>query len=457
MNMRGILGFILSALTVLCAHAADLSVGYSEQIVNLPEKISLAGYIQRRLVKTSAASYSRYFRASTGQMNESLAKTIVIDDGRQLVFMSTLEVIAMEPELRAHVENRLRQLINRPLEVNLFATHTHSGPGGYVKVKLWQQLATDVYFEDVFNQFAESIVESAMNAYNSLEKVHMSYVTGTVNDFIYNRRNGAFTNPKLHIVKFLNSKNNPVVTIINFPIHGTALGPDNLLVSGDLPAMVENKMVERTKSPFMFFSGAAGDIGPKIEDSMPTSFSTTIASFPSMENIEVFTTRLTDKINVFWKQTNLVETKSVISKSFNIELPPAQADLGSCMRSILPRPFQWVANFFFRVKLPKDLNRPMEVNMIHLSPLTFYMIPGEPISEVGAQIEKFSLDNKFENPMVLALANSYFGYILTDKEFARGGYETCNSFYGKTYGSLFLSGVQDAVNSFGLFVKSNRF
>ena len=85
------------------------------------------------------------------------------------------------------------------------------------------------------------------------------------------------------------------------------------------------------------------------------------------------------------------------------------------------------------------------------------MIPGEPICEIGSAIEKYSVENNFPNPMVMALANSYYGYILTEKEFARGGYETCNSFYGKTYGTLFLSGISDAVNSFSLFVKANRF
>jgi hypothetical protein len=456
--MRGIRGLILLTMAALSVHATDLQVGYSEKVVNLPENISLAGYIQRRLVKGSAASYSRYFKPSTGRMNDSVAKTIVIDDGRQLIFLSTLEVIAVEPELRARVEERLRTMINRPLELNMFATHTHSGPGGYVKVKLWQQLATDAYFEDVFNQFAESLVDSAMSAYSSMEKVRMSYVTGSVEDFIYNRRSGPFLNPKLHIVKFVNSKNHPVVSIINFPIHGTALGPENMLVSGDLPAMVENKMGEKTQTPFMFFSGAAGDVGPKIDVITPTSFDTAaITPYPSIETIDGFTNRLTDKINVFWKQTDFVETKPVISKTFNIELPLAQADLGACMRSVLPRPFQWVANFFFKVKLPEDLNRPMVVNMVHLAPLTFYMIPGEPIGEIGSAIEKYSIDNNFPNPMVMALANSYYGYILTEKEFARGGYETCNSFYGKTYGTLFLSGISDAVNSFSLFVKANRF
>ena len=455
--MRGILGFIITALATLSVQATDLRVGYSEQIVNLPDKLSLAGYIQRRLVRSSNAAYSRYFRASTGKMNDSLAKTIVIDDGRQLIFMSTLEVIAIEPELKALVEQRLRQLINRPLEVNLFATHTHSGPGGFVKVKLWQQLATDFYFADVFNHFADSLVESAYNAYNSLEKVQMSYVTGSVNGFVFNRRNGAYLNPQLHIVKFINSKNKPVVSILNFPIHGTALGPENLLLSGDLPAMVENKMVEKTNSPFMFFSGAAGDVGPKIDEALAASFNSTVASSPSLESIEKFSNRLADKINVFWNQTSIVATKPAIVRSFNIDLPLAQADLSTCIRSVLPKPFQWVANFLFRVKLPKDLDRPMIVNMVHLAPLTFYMIPGEPIGEIGKEIEKFSVDNNFENPMILALANSYYGYILTEKEFARGGYETCNSFYGKTYGTLFLSGISDAVSSFSFFVKANRF
>jgi hypothetical protein len=449
--------FIIMLATLL-AQATDLRVGYSEKIVNLPDKISLAGYIQRRLVRSSNAPYSRYFRASTGKMNDSLAKTIVIDDGRQLIFMSTIEVIAIEPELKALVEERLRQLINRPLEVYLFATHTHSGPGGFVKVKLWQQLATDFYFAEVFNHFAESLVESAYTAYNSLEKVQMSYVTGSVNGLVFNRRKGDFLNPQLHIIKFINKKNQPVVSILNFPIHGTALGPENLLVSGDLPAMVENKMAEKTNSSFMFFSGAAGDVGPKVDEAgQASSFNGTISSSPTLESIEKFTNRLADRINVFWKQTNIVATKPAIVRSFNIALPPAQADLGTCIKSVLPKPFQWVANFFFKVKLPDDLNHPMVVNMIHLAPLTFFMIPGEPIGEIGSAIEKYSIQNQFPNPMVMALANSYYGYILTEKEFARGGYETCNSFYGKTYGTLFLSGISDAVSSFGLFVKANRF
>ena len=143
---------------------------------------------------------------------------------------------------------------------------------------------------------------------------------------------------------------------------------------------------------------------------------------------------------------------SVTNYSHPIELPKAKANLSLCLESILPRNFHWLSKLFIQVDLPPSLNRPMEVSILKMDELTFYFIPAEPITEIGNLIEKYSLENQLSNPLLFTLGNSYFGYILTEAEYRRGGYETCNSFYGSQYGNKFLDGMTQAMTTFKKFI-----
>lgn len=454
--MRGIFSLLVGIIFSFSITEASLRVGFQERELDLPDGISLAGYIQRRVFKNGANRYARYFRSSVGKYSLPLVKSMAIDDGQKITFFVSLEIIAVEPDLKAKAEALLRQKINRPFEINLFATHTHSGPGGFVKFGLWQQLATDIYVEDVFNSFVSAIAQTSYEAYTHLEKSQLSYVKGHLNDVVYNRRNSKFLDPQVHILKFMGSDGKALATVLNFPIHGTALGPENLKISSDIPGLIEAELSNMTDSPFMFISGAAGDVGPKIDTATINSFSPLPLEKAIQINyskMQAFSSRVVHQIFSLWKKTEFIEPKYAITKKFNIDLPVAQANLSLCLESILPKGFQWIAKIFFRINLPAELNRPMEINMIQFSPLTFYMIPGEPIGEIGAELERYSLQNNLPNPLVMTLANSYYGYILSEKEFDRGGYETCNSFYGKKYGAKFLEGMFKSINSFSKFVR----
>lgn len=459
-NMRNLLVSI--AVIVLCLFSvseASLRVGFQEKALDLPDGISLAGYVQRRVFYNSATPYAKYFKSSTGNYNLPSVKSMAIDDGHKIIFFVSLEIIAIEPDLKDKAEAALRKKINRPFEINVFATHTHSGPGGFVKIGMWQQLATDIYIKDVFDSFVSAIVETSYEAYQQLQDAQLSYVKGQLSDITFNRRNSAFLNPQIHILKFLAMDGSPLATILNFPIHGTALGPENLKISSDVPGLIEAELGRITNSPVMFISGAAGDVGPKIGTTEISSFSPVpeaAAVQITYEKMQEFGSRVANQIYPVWQKTHIIETKEAITKKFKIDLPPAQANLSLCLESFLPRGFQWISKLFFRINLPSDMNRPMEVNMIEFFPLTFYMVPGEPIGEIGAEIERYSLLNNLPNPLVMTLANSYYGYILSEKEFNRGGYETCNSFYGRRYGKLFLEGMFDSINLFSKFTHPRR-
>ena len=446
-----LISFLLGVLCTFSFAKASMMVGYHEKELDLPDGISLAGYLQRRVFRNRTGPYAKYFKSSVGKYSLPLVKSLAIDDGKKLTFFVSLEIIAIEPDMKAKAESLLRQKINRPLEINVFATHTHSGPGGFVKFGLWQQLATDLYVEDIFNSFAHAIADTSFEASKKLEDSQLSYVKGELYDVVYNRRNSKFLNPQINILKFMDTRGGTLATVLNFPIHGTGLGPENLKISSDVPGLIEAELSRMTNAPVMFISGAAGDVGPQVETASINStgpLTAAAAEGYTYAKMQRFGTRVASQIYPMWEKTELIEPQEAVTKKFTIQLPPAQADLSLCLESVLPKGFQWVSKMFFRINLPAELNRPMEVNLIQFAPLTFYMIPGEPIGEIGAEIEKYSVQNGMPNPIIMTLANSYYGYILSEKEFNRGGYETCNSFYGKDYGSMFLGGMYDAVNSF---------
>ena len=50
--------------------------------------------------------------------------------------------------------------------------------------------------------------------------------------------------------------------IANYPIHGTVLGGENLLISGDAPGIVSEYVEEKMGAPLIFINGAAGNLAP---------------------------------------------------------------------------------------------------------------------------------------------------------------------------------------------------
>ena len=50
--------------------------------------------------------------------------------------------------------------------------------------------------------------------------------------------------------------------IANYPIHGTVMGGENQLISGDAPGIVSAYVEEKTGAPLIFINGAAGNLAP---------------------------------------------------------------------------------------------------------------------------------------------------------------------------------------------------
>lgn len=435
--------FFFLGLFALTSHS-QTEVGFSEGKILIPEGTSLAGYLPRRVFRNFDSPYASYFKSSVGFSNLPRTKVIAIKSNSQIVLIATIDVIAIDPEMRKQAEALLQNKFKEKISLYLIATHTHSGPGGFSKFELWQHLAIDKFNNQIFDLFLNSIIDSSTQAISNFKKAKMSFQSIAIDEVTYNRRRSLFLNPKANLITFINEDNKKIVSLFNFPIHGTVLGPKNLYLSGDLPNLLEVKLQKSFQHPFMFISGAAGDVGPKLDKNKYFELDSA-GDFVLMETL---VENIVGQVISKWNQTESSELKTISHQTFYIDLPKANVNLSRCLEFVLPKKFQWISKLFFNVSMPQDLNKPMELSIMKWNNLHFYLIPGEPITEIGKLIESKSLEYNLTNPILFTLANSYYGYILTKNEFQRGGYESCNSFYGSSYGENFLSGVYNSIQKF---------
>jgi neutral ceramidase len=168
--------------------------------------------------------------------------------------------------------------------VLLSATHTHSGPGGYSHYTLYN-LTTFGFVPQNFEAIVEGIVQSIVRAHESLGEGTLRLATGELLDASRNRSPGAYllnpaeeraryahdTDKRMTLVR-LTRDNGQEIGLINwFAVHGTSMGNDNHLISGDnkgyASALFEDAMGTTAGGDTFvaaFAQGNEGDVTPNI-------------------------------------------------------------------------------------------------------------------------------------------------------------------------------------------------
>ena len=195
--------------------------------------------------------------------------------------------------------------------------------------------------------------------------------------------------------------------IANYPIHGTVMGGENLLISGDAPGIVSSYVEEKLGAPLLFINGAAGNLAP-IYSVYPS---------PEAGHLGEFRVLLGDKI---------LEANSKILKTTNeVKLNPGAITVETPRKEGLG----WPAHFG---KYTRTTNTG--VNMVRL-PIRFLRI-NEDIAIWSAPLELFcEISNEirdrspFPYTFYFGYTNGWLGYFLTEEEYKYGGYEPTVSPY----------------------------
>ena len=305
------------------------------------------------------------------------------------------------------------------------ATHTHSGPGAVSRTLIWELIAADCYNASAYGALLGTMQRALTQAVANLADARLGIGTAQEALATDNRRGrpGVF-DPEMGILKLVDARGGTIAAVMNFAIHGTVYGPDNLKFSADVMGRAEAVLEEKLGGMALFLNGAEGDVAPIHGlDSGRMLAETLAAAWPAIP-----TAPRTELQGAF-------EDVAMPRLQYNVGCLPIPGST-STLCDLLPG---------VSVQVPLDPNwgpKKGPFQAIRLGDTVLAMVPGEPITELGWQMKARGAALGFAHTFVIGLANDHLSYFTTRSEYARGLYEGTSSLYGPDNGALVVDSVE---------------
>jgi hypothetical protein len=401
--LRVLCVFVVQSLFLIPpGSAATLRVGLASVEITPPVGTPLGGYAARKGAP------------STGVHDPIMAKALVLDDGAGPVAIVTTDLIGTSAEIRKRV---LEKTGLPPERLLLCASHTHSGPGAFGH-GAFATLVLGEYDPKVFNRLADGIAEAVTAARQRLAPGRVGAVSGALPGHSRNRRQGGtLTDPELTLLAVRAGKARGA--LVNFATHGTVLDADNLLFSADWMGPMQADLERRLGrgSVALYANGAEGDQSPVVPRAAG-------ASAPP---------RPFDG-----------------AAAFGLEIAAAAAKL---LRQAKPSDQVVVKTLLREVALPRTPGAALLgagattlIQTVAVGDTLLIAIPGELIAELGLRLKAHAHALGWKYPVIVGLANDHLGYLLTEAEFLKGGYEAGVSFFGPRFGEELTDAVSRLID-----------
>jgi hypothetical protein len=356
-------------------------------------------------------------RKSTGVLDHIYHRIVALDDGKTQFYLVSTDICEYSPAIYDKVAARLeKELGIKPLNFIWTTTHTHSapevGPAGLEALFLGERYTHEVD-ANYTAMIEQTLIDGIRKARQDLVPARLGVGWGFSQANI-NRRavdvDGQASlglNPdgvvdrRIGLLRIDREDGTPLFLIANYPVHGTVLGPDNLLISGDVPGVVSEYVEKKIGAPVLFINGAQGNMAPIYS----------VYHDAESGHLGQFRVLLGDRIlEANRKITSTTGDVTLTLGSLVLETPRKQG-------------LSWVPD------LESYSGNKAGASMVRL-PLRFLKI-NEDVAIWSAPLELFcEISNEirdrspFTYTFYFGLSNGWLGYLLPESEYKYGGYET---------------------------------
>ncbi len=389
------------------AHAVDIAT---------PTGVPLAGYggMARRLLIPDFLRrypYAFWFKPGTGVHDPIRARALVLESGERRVLWVSVDLIAVDADMLSEFKERLAVKGIRYDAMILGASHTHSGPGAFSRSRLFGFVALDSLVPEVRELILERMAQAVERADSKKVAARIGTGRGEVRGVTASRV-GLGLDPEVGVLKVVRADGAPIALLWNYAIHGTMLGPANLLLSGDVMGAASQE-VERTLGvPALYTNGAVGDVSPALH------------GWPGVQTIAGALAR---EILATWDRMLPERASPIRAVTERFSLPPPRLSLRNCLG-------RWVPGWL-TVGMGWAFPAQSEMVGVAVGDSAWVTIPGELQTRLG-QTVKAEGRRLFRHVFVVGLSNDYRGYFLTPEEYRRPGYIACASLYGESGGRV---------------------
>ncbi len=358
-------------------------------------------------------------RQSTGVHDHIFHRIVAMDDGKTQFFLISTDICEYSPSFYDEITRELsRQSGIKPLQVWWSVTHTHSapevGPPGLgdafpdLKARFGHDHNTE-YTALVKKQLLDGIKEAQEKLEPARLGVGWGYASATTNRRARNEEGPAFLglNPygpvdhQIGLLRLEKPDGKLLALIANYGMHGTVLGGENTLISGDAPGIVADYVERKLGAPMLYINGAAGNQAPIY----------TPRGKPDFMRVEQFEVLLGDPIVAANARLGPTTSDVEFTLGETIVETPRKAGLG------------WAPDLgdYTRTTSTGAVMVRFPVRFLRINnDIAIWEAPLELFCEISMDVRNHS---SFPYTFYFGYTNGCLGYLPTKAEFAYGGYE----------------------------------
>ena len=404
---------LLAAAVWLSAGAASaaacdacVNAGAGRATLAVPPATSLAGYggLQRRLLFPDV--FDRYphafwLKPSVGQRDPLTARALILErDGTRVTWL-TLDVVAVDRSLTRAIASRLGADAGTLI---VSATHTHSGPAGYIDSAIGGFLTLDRLDAVVREAVVAAAVAAVRTAASARVEARVGFAT-VDGPAVVASRLGKPLDHDLSVLSVRRPDGAPVAVLWHFAIHGTMLGASNRELSADVMGAASHAVEKELRVPALFVNGALGDVSPARHGA---------ASLPGVAG------ELAAAVLEGWRGTVPIARPALSTRMMSAAMPAPRLSLRNCLGRWVPRAL--------RLPLGDMFPREAILTAVALGDVAWITVPGELQTALGRRVKAAGRE-LFGQAFVAGLSNDYLGYFVTEADYDQPVYITCASVY----------------------------
>ena len=398
--------FLIALVAVSCCSASAQSSSFRAAAA----KVNITPTVPKQLLGYAA-------RQSNGVHDSIYHRILVMDDGTSRFIIVSSELCYVSPSNYQEIAARVQKKFGvKPGNFWWSLTHTHSapevGPPGIAEAFLGDRYEHPV--DTAYTFFiSRSMLDGIDAAIKSLAPAKLGVGWGFSQANINRRaidvdgKASLGLNPdgpvdrRIGLIRLENTYGQPVALLVNYAIHGTVLGQENLGISGDVAGVVAGYVEEKTGAPVLFINGAAGNLAP-IYSVYPNARAGHLSQFRVL---------LGDKIiEGSRKITSWVDSVKLFTGAINVE-SPRKPGLG------------WAGDLQAYTRTTKDgvslVKLPVQFLKIN-DDVAIWSAPIELFCEISNEVRDRS---PFKFTFYCGYTNGWLGYLPTARAWEHGGYE----------------------------------
>lgn len=397
----------------------QLCLGVARRVISPEVGCNLAGYGPNII--------------STSLHDDLTATAFYFQAGDVQALMVSVTVCSLRTPLCDRIRGEIEQAMGIPRDnCIIHAVHTHSGPitsGGYGWGDFNAEYCENILIPRILDAAREAMekavpVKMKISVGNSLVGINRRELTEDNRVILGQNPWGSF-NPQMTVLSFCDLEKKTVANLIHYGCHGTASGINHEITRDWMGVMID-MLEEESGAITAFFNGAEGDVGPRLANGKTVgeahvSYAVEHGAIAGVDAIRIFShpdPYHTATLKVSNAEIAIPLMPRIPKETASQELEKYKA--ATVNLNARKRRFYETTLASYEEGYVEESSASFTQTIIQIGDVAIVSFPYEIFSEIGMRIAKSS---PIPCTLSLANANGAGGYMVTQDQLCRGGYE----------------------------------